>query len=455
MSENKSYRKNLRFPEHTKEKLIGIQYYANIWFDIVRAQKTYIIDCYAGTGYCEIEDDNTNIKGTALISVDLFTKDEKNNFKVILINNNSDQCHRLEENLLDYIKKKKFKANLGSEIIIKNMDWKLEIPEILEQTSDGIRLFLLDPFGIKSIPWNNVENLIKNAKSEFGYKESGFEVLINWAWHKIRRIIGIYYKNGNNKKEFSNLDDFFGPVKWKEIVDKYPNTIFKNKNNDQIEKLAYDLVQVYVKHFFKYFKYVKIHPVHFRKKRKESHLKEKGKIKYFIIFASNFYDALEIIDRPFKESRQKKIFPVIPTAQSTLYKWIPKSIKNTIKKIDNKIKLSINDKIKRLEIEIGDKLYPISKDIIIFLYYRKSYDYGCPDFALYERFEINSEIYLPFLLEKKIIGIRKWKSKSGLIFDYYFLIHPILVDRKEYLFLNDQIFEHKSGEFIEIKNSTI
>ena len=60
----------------------------------------------------------------------------------------------------NYIKSKNIKAHLESEIIIKNEDWRSVVPEILEQTSDGIRLFLLDPFGIKSMPWKSVESLI-------------------------------------------------------------------------------------------------------------------------------------------------------------------------------------------------------------------------------------------------------------------------------------------------------
>lgn len=448
---NETFKTNLRFPEHTKEKLDGIKYYSKIWFYIVKRQKTYIIDCYAGTGYCVIEDSIKKIKGTALLAIDLFKKDIKDNLKVFLINNSAEECELLKKNASNYIKNKNIKAHLESEIIIKNEDWRSVVPEILEQTSDGIRLFLLDPFGIKSMPWKSVESLIKNAKSKFGYKESGFEVLINWAWHKIRRIIGIYYKNRKNNKEFENLDNFFGPVEWREIVDKYSPNIFKDNINDQIEQLAYELIQAYVKHFFNYFKYVKVHPIHARKKRKEPHLKDKGKIKYFIIFASNYYEALNIIDRPFKESREAKIFTSVPRTQHTLSNWVPKDITPTIKKVDKII--DINDKIKRLETEIGDKIFKKSKEIIKFLYRQKNQDYGCPAFALCKQFEIDEGCYLPYLMEKKLIKKRIKESKSRNVFNYYYLVHPILVDRGEYLFLNDKIFEYKKEEFIEINDN--
>ncbi len=446
---NEMFKTNLRFPEHTKEKLEGIKYYSKVWFYIVKRQKTYVIDCYAGTGYNVIGDSIKKIKGTALLAIDLFKKDIKDNLKVFLINNNAEECELLKENVSNYIKNKNIKAHLGSEIIIKNKDWRSVVPEILEQTSDGIRLFLLDPFGIKSMPWKSVESLIKNAKSEFGYKESGFEVLINWAWHKITRIIGIYYKNKKNNKEFENLDNFFGPVEWKEIVDKYSPNIFKDNINDQIEQLAYELIQAYVKHFFNYFKYVKVHPIHYRKKRKELHLKDKGKIKYFIIFASNYYEALNIIDRPFKESRDAKIFTSIPPTQQTLSNWVPQDMTPPFKKEYRAI--DIKDKITRLEVEIGENFFEKSKEIIKYLCRQKSQDYGCPDFALCNQFEIDEECYLPYLMEKKILNRRIKESKAGNIFNYYYLIHPLLVDRSEYLFLNDKVFEYKTGKFIEIR----
>lgn len=449
---NETFRSNLRFPEHTEEKLEGIKYYGNKWFLIVKSQKVYVVDCNAGTGYCIIEGKPTKILGSALIAVDLFKKDGQHNLKVFLIEKERQQYELLENNISAYISKNNINAKIGSEIIIINDDWTAHIDGILNKTKDGIRLFLLDPFGIKSMPWDKVNFLIKNGMSEFGYKESGFEVLINWAWHKIRRDLGIYYKkrleNQNLIYKFTNLDNFFGPVNWREIANRFLNNIFIDNLDDQIEELAYELIKAYVKKFFNYFKFVKVHPIHSRKKRKEAHLRDKGKIKYFLIFASNYHGALDIIDIPFKKSREVKVFSTPPKDQQTLHKW-----GLNIKKRNNLTtngEITIEEKIKRLEEELGTNFYSKNKEIIEFLYGQKHYDYGCPDFVLFNEFNIDQYTYLPFLLDNNIIGKRKKRSKSGNVNNYYYLIHPILVDRREYLFLKDKVYEFKDGDFKEI-----
>lgn len=439
---------NLKFPEHTKEKLNGIKYYYKVWFNIVKGQNSYIIDFYAGTGYCQIENTVSQISGSALLAVNLFKNDYNKKLVVFLINNDTEQCRLLKTNISDYIAKKNLQVSLGKEIKIIESDWKFVIDEILDSTTDGIRLFLFDPYGIKSIPWGNVELLIKNAKSEFEYKETGFEVLLNWGWHKIRRILGNYYKNRFSNKELVNLDKFFGSVNWKEIVDQYPNTIFSKDDDHQIEKLAYDLVKAYAKNFFKFFRYVKVHPIHYRKKRKEPHLKDKGKIMYFLIFASNYYEALNIIDKPFKESREAKIFCNLPKGQKTFSDW-GISLKE-IKVKDSTRRININEKIKRLEEELGENLFQKTKSIIKYLYNEKSHDFGCPDYVLFDEFKINEDIYIPYLKRNHIIDVRIKRTKKGNIINYYFLTHHILVDRSEYLFLNNEVFTHQNSVFDKI-----
>ncbi len=447
---------DLRFPHHSKEKLEELNYYYKVWFGIVKRQKCYIIDAYAGTGYVTIEESEERILGSALLAVDLFKKDIQKNLDVVLININPEECKTLRNNIESYLLENKIDAELDENICVINNDWSLIIEDLIKKTENGISFFLLDPYGIESLPWEKLEILVRKGKSQFGYKESGFEVLINWAWHKIRRDIGIYYKlmesdpNNITVSRFKNLNAFFGPINWKNIVDKYPTNIFKDKVDNLIDVLMNELVKVYAKHLFDYFKYIEIHPVNARKKGKRQFTKERGKVKYFLIFASNYYDALDIIDKKFKEYREIKIFSTPPKEQTTLEMHLQKKPKVIIPK--KRITITIRDKLKKLNEKAGIDIFSgaLPEKIIKFLYFRKNYDYGCYDFVLFKKFEIDSKNpSLKFLRNNEIIGSRKKQAKSGSIFNYYYLTHPVLVDRGEYLFFNEKVYEFKDNELVE------
>lgn len=47
--------------------------------------------------------------------------------------------------------------------------------------------------------------------------------------------------------------------------------------------------------------------------------------------------------------------------------------------------------------------------IIKFLYERKNYDFGCFDFTLFKKFDIEENQYIPFLIEDKVLGARQKK----------------------------------------------
>lgn len=444
----------LKFHDHTQEKLDEINYYYKIWFKIVKRQKTYIIDTHAGTGYNIIEDER--VKGSALLAVDLFKDDENNNLTVYLINIDPEECRQLRKNIAEYITENKIDAKIDKHIIIINKDWSEVINDIVGQTGDGIRLFLLDPYAIRSFSWNKVLPLIKKGMSEHGYKESGIELLINWAWHAIRRKIAKYYSLENNhpeniKKGIESdvvyLDSFFGPVDWRQIADKYPRHIFSKKKNDQIIKLRDELVMTYAKSLLRYFKYVKIHPVHARRKTKDKYVKEKGTVKYFLIFASNYRDALDIIDVKFKQYREQKIFATLPKDQTSLAQWAP-SLPSS-KSNEKTTKISLADRIKAVETDLGSNLFKINKDIIKYLYQRKNYDYGTFFFDLHKKFEIDENHYsVQYLLDKNILDIRVKNAKSSDFQDnYYYLSHPKLVDRSEYLFYNDTVYKFENDQF--------
>jgi len=450
--------RNLIFPEHTKEKLESLKYYYNLWFYIVKSQKCYIIDCNSGTGYNKIRNQTKKLLGSPLLALDLFKDDKKRNLTLYLIEKEQDNYEVLRNNCFKYIKENNIPIFLDKEILIYNLDWSSIIEDILNTTLNGISLFFLDPYAIKSLPWSKLFLLLKKGVSEYGYRESGIEILINWAWHTIRRKLGKYYSYKNHKsktkdlsapKEIQILDDFFGPVDWKKIVDEYPKNIFKAKKDDKIEELRDKLIMAYVREFFKFFKYVKIHSVFSRKKTKQTHIKVRGKLKYFLIFASNYQPALKIIERPFENYRNKTIFASLPKSQTSLSDFAYNTNEKVIvkKKTKTTIEVKINNLEQKLEINLFDK----SKEIIRFLYNRKHYDFGCFDFALLNEFEIEENQYIPFLVENDIINVRQKKSRKGNILDYYYLCHPIIVDRNDYLFLDDKKYLFQNGDYIKIQ----
>ncbi len=440
---------DLKFKEHTKEKLEEINYYYKIWFKIVKRQKSYIIDAYAGTGYDYIGSEK--VLGSALLAVDLFKADILKNLKIILIQINTDEYDLLERNVSDFIEKNNLNISLNKDIKIHKEDWALIIDKIIDNTKDGISLFLLDPYGNKSIPWNKLKVLVSQGKNEFGYKESGIELLINWSWHAIRRLIGKYFKDRLNhtkeeRKELENLDNFFGSIKWKQIVNKYDPIIFDTRNDKQIRKLGDELVLEYVKPFYEFFRYICIHPIYARVKIKEKWFKKRGKIVYYLIFTSNYIDAPKIIGNKFKEYINKKYY--LPKNQGDLSKFLGKTtlIKSSTKRI------TINDKIKNLQNELKAKLSNNSIAILKFLYRRRSQDYGCFDFALYKEFNIDEfDSELNFLLNNNILKERERRFKSGGVGKYYYLFHRKLVNRNDYLYFNEKIFLFKNGKYIEVQ----
>lgn len=440
---------DLKFKEHTKEKLDEINYYYKTWFKIVKRQKSYIIDAYAGTGYDYIGSEK--VLGSALLAVDLFKTDKLKNLKIILIQINPNEYDLLERNVLDFISKNNLNISPNKDIKIYKKDWVLVIDDIIDNTKEGICLFLLDPYGNKSIPWNKLKVLVSQGKSEFGYKESGIELLINWSWHATRRLIGKYFKDRLNhtteeRKELENLDKFFGSIKWKQIVNKYDPIIFDERNDKQIRKLGDELVLEYVKPFFEFFRYICIHPIYARVKTKEKGIKRRGKIVYYLIFTSNYIDAPKIIGKKFKEYINKKYY--LPKSQVDLSKFLGKTtpIKSPTKRI------TINNKIKNLQNELKAKLSNNSIAILKFLYRRRSQDYGCFDFVLYNEFNIDEfDSELNFLLNNDILKERERRFKSGGVGKYYYLFHRKLVNRNDYLYFNEKVFLFKNGKYIEIQ----
>jgi three-Cys-motif partner protein len=424
----------------------------------VKGQKCYIIDCNAGTGYNKIKNQTKKLLGSPLLALELFKNDKKRNLTLYLVEKEKINHETLRSNCIKYIKENNLPLKLDNEILIYNLDWSSAIEDILNNSQDGIRLIFLDPYAIKSLPWSKLNFLIKKGISEFGYRESGIEILVNWAWHAIRRKLGKYYSYTNQKsetkdlsapKEIQILDDFFGPINWKKIVDEYPKDIFKANKDDKIEELRDKLIIAYVKEFFTYFKYVKIHSVFSRKKTKQNHIKIRGKVKYFLIFASNYQPALEIIDKPFEKYRNKMIFSDLPKSQTYLSDFVSNTNKKL--KVKKKPKISIDDKINNLEQKLGIEFFDKSREIIRFLGERKNFDFGCFDFVLFNKFDIVEDSYIPFLIENEILNIRQKKSWRGNILNYYYLCHPILVDRNDYLILDEKKYLVQEGDFKKIQ----
>ena len=446
---------DLKFPLHTQEKLDIIEYYYKVWFRIVnKRQNAYIIDTHAGTGFNQIDGSPKKRLGSAIIAINLFKKKGKYEFKVFLNQKNKEQFSLLKNNIKKYIQEHKIEAMIQEDIIFFQDDWKNIINEILARTRDGIRFCFIDPTGIKTVPWIEIEKTIREGKDEFNNKESGFEVLLNWAWHKIVRDLGIYYKakaTGKlNEAEpfFSNLNNFFGPVDWREIASKYPNNIFDNNREDLITELSNDLLMEYSKNIHYYFNYISIHPVHYRKKSETPNIKYKGKVKYFLILATNYREAYEIIDYKFIESRGVKIFREGTQIQHSILEWCPKKDEN-MHIIQQEKPLTIDEKIELLEKELNIELDENNKLIIKHLYHRKSYDYGN-----YERFICidsgieKDQFSLIYLKDNNIIDVKKRRAKSsGRLHNFWYLTHPFLVDRNQYLFLNGLKYKFSNNIF--------
>ena len=94
-------------------------------------------------------------------------------------------------------------------------------------------------------------------------------------------------------------------------------------------------------------------------------------------------------------------------------------------------------------------LYDKTKDIIKYLYGRKHFDCGAFDFALFNTFKIDESRYIPFMIEHKILGVREKKSWSGYEWKYYYICHPRIVDRNNYLFFNEKRYLVQKGNFTE------
>jgi three-Cys-motif partner protein len=456
MIRKETYIPDLKFPLHTKEKLDIIEYYYKIWFNIVsKKQNAYIVDTHAGTGYNQIDKSPTKRPGSAILAVDLFRKKGNFDFKVFLNQKSNEQCELLKNNIKSHIQDNNISARIDKDIFFFQDDWKNVIDEILERTRDGIRFCFIDPTGIKSVPWIEVKKVFKKGRDEFKNKESGFEVLLNWAWHKIVRDLGYYFKAraagrlDDKDPFFTNLNNFFGPVRWMEIVSKYPNNIFDDNLEDLINNLSNDLLMEYSKMIFKYFNYISIHPVHYRKKSGTPNVRYKGKIKYFLVFATNYREAYEIIDYKFCESRGIEVFIKGPDPQQSILKWCHEEKVNQIVKEDKH--QTIEDKIELLQKELNIELYSNNELIIKHLYRRKNYDYGNFEIYIHKDSGIKQDRYsLTFLKDNNIIDVKSKRSKkTGTVFKFWYLIHPILVDRSEYLFIDGIKYRFCNEKFIK------
>ncbi|MBD3214691.1 MAG: three-Cys-motif partner protein TcmP [Candidatus Lokiarchaeota archaeon] len=447
---------DLKFDEHTEEKLETINYYYKTWFGIVKRQQTNIIDAYAGTGYNEIRGKSTKRKpGSALLAVDLFRYDDLDNLNLIFINKDPQETDILRENITEYIRNSRIEPNVISRVTIYQKDWSKIIDTVIDETRDSIRLFLLDPYGAKSLPWVKVKKIAEEAKSKYGYKESGTEILINWAWHTLRRLLGKYYKSKrestiNHYTEVDNLDSFFGGDNWKNIADKYPDNIFskEDKNPSDIRRLMEGLVFHYAKKLFEFFRYICIHPVYARIQTNHRDWKKRGEIVYYIIFASNYHDAPNIISTKFKEYITKKIY--LPKTQKNLDKYLQSKKKrlNT-----HHQRVTINIKIRRMEEHLQKRLTNTQKRIIKSFYKRKNQDYGCYEFYLLNEIGFGKDDKeFQELMKDGIIATRQkeFRTSNGSG-QYLYLKHKDLVNRQNFLFFNEKIYKFDTGELSEVE----
>ena len=117
----------------------------------------------------------------------------------------------------------------------------------------------------------------------------------------------------------------------------------------------------------------------------------------------------------------------------------------------NSTPYTINNKISDLEDKLKISFSELQKRMIKYLHNRPNYDYGCYEFAFLK--ELNCEKTnkeLESLFEKKIIRVREKKSKAQVTYDFYYLSHPKLVNRNNYLYFKDEIFLYKGKKFKKV-----
>ena len=111
--------------------------------------------------------------------------------------------------------------------------------------------------------------------------------------------------------------------------------------------------------------------------------------------------------------------------------------------------LTIDEKIELLEKELNIELYDNNKVIIKQLYRRKNYDYGIFEIFLYKEFGIKeAESSIGYLKGFNIIDVKKKRTKkTGKVLKYWYLTHPLLVDRSQYLFLNGIKYKFSNNNY--------
>ncbi len=172
----------------------------------------------------------------------------------IFIENDADCFAELDKNLKPYEQKRLAKAVFGN--------FKDIATKVIEIASGSPMFFYVDPFGIKGLEFDHLEQIFERVQI------SSTEVLVNFNFKVLLREAKAYPE-----------------LATKVMGGDYYQDILKDKslNDDEQES---KIIQLYKDHYSKFFRYVGSCPVMY---------KDDAKAKYHLIFATSNFDGLALM----------------------------------------------------------------------------------------------------------------------------------------------------------------
>lgn len=316
-----------------------------------------IVDGFAGPGKF-----NDESEGSPLI-ICRRINEEKGRLKIntpiigVFIDKKKRHYTALKNNLQDYIDK-------GIAFVFHE-DFGNLIGEIIDIVRDSSVLFYLDPFDIRGIEFDKLQNIFERGQM------ASTEILINFNYSSFVRQAGNWNIDDTSDKikkklrmaKLENANNVMGGDYWLSIV--LDPTLSPTARE-------FSVVEAYKEKYKNYFKYVCSCPV----KEKDQHV-----AKYHLIFASRHFDALELMNDIMHSEYES--FLIQEYREGYLFDTRPENKKKDLNKLEKIIYgLVVKEKpISRLEIRKA--LIPLN-----FMKYAKK-DYR----ACIEKLLISKKIY--------------------------------------------------------------
>lgn len=229
--------------------------YLNSWLTIFNKQKwyeeVYIVDCFAGRGNYDFECKKGVIDGSPLIAVKMakefnekfvnqqLKNKNKFNIKCIFIENDNKNLDYLNNLLKPYL------SYVDIEVIKGNFNH--EIKKVVAKIGIKPALFLIDPFGIKTLKRESVESIVA--------KKGAKDILLNYIQEGVERIEGLAKRRLIECKELTvkeiktikHLSDFMGHLDCigkdeKVILKMYAEEVLKGNNPKVSDKEKMEVI---------------------------------------------------------------------------------------------------------------------------------------------------------------------------------------------------------------------